>query len=263
LVGEQDRGDTRRRFADEERERQTDPAARLELLAEQFSALAQSLLRADTVQEVLLNVVATARVAIPGAEVVSVTLCVPGGGFSTPVQTDPVARELDELQYQFDEGPCVDATRTPGSGLGVCDDLGLGEDYPDFGPAAASRGVHGVLAAGLFSRGGTVPRGALNLYSFTPHGLDDADRDVLTVLAAHASVALAHTDAVTAADLHTAQLREALTSRDVIGQAKGILMERRGISAEQAFDILRRSSQDLNVKLATLAKTIAARRDEL
>lgn len=263
MAGEQDRGDAGGRFAAEELQQQTGTPARLGLLAEQFSALAQSLLRADTVHEVLLDVVATARAVIPGAEMVSVTLCIPGGGFSTPVQTDPVARELDELQYQFDEGPCVDATRTPGSGLGSCDDLGLGEDYPDFGPAAASRGVHCVLAAGLFARGGAGPRGALNLYSYTPHALDDADRDVLNVLAAHASVALAHTDAVTAADLHAAQLREALSSRDVIGQAKGILMERRGISAEQAFDILRRSSQDLNVKLATLAKTIAARRDEL
>jgi AmiR/NasT family two-component response regulator len=65
------------------------------------------------------------------------------------------------------------------------------------------------------------------------------------------------------AELREIQLRRALDSRDVIGQAKGILMHRRGISAEQAFDLLRRSSQDLNVKLAELARLLATRHTEL
>jgi AmiR/NasT family two-component response regulator len=109
-----------------------------------------------------------------------------------------------------------------------------------------------------------VPRmGALNLYSLTPGALDARDRDLTLVLAAHASTALAATQACEATDLEAAQLREALRSRDVIGQAKGILMERRGITAQEAFDILRRTSQDLNVKLAQVAETLAARRGEL
>ena len=83
------------------------------------------------------------------------------------------------------------------------------------------------------------------------------------VLAAHASTALAATMATRAAELEVAQLREALQTRDVIGQAKGILMERRGISADEAFDTLRRASQSLNVKLRQVAETLVDRRGEL
>jgi AmiR/NasT family two-component response regulator len=83
------------------------------------------------------------------------------------------------------------------------------------------------------------------------------------ILAAHASTALAGTVAATAAELETAQLRQALQSRDVIGQAKGILMERRGISADEAFDVLRRASQSLNIKLTTVAQTLVDRRAEI
>jgi hypothetical protein len=123
--------------------------------------------------------------------------------------------------------------------------------------------VRSVLAVGLFP-GGEIPRlGALNLYSFAPDGFTAADPDIALVLAAHASTALVGTKAVTAAELEAAQLKEALASRDVIGQAKGILMERRGISAAEAFDVLRSASQSLNVKLAQLAETLASRRAEL
>ena len=64
-------------------------------------------------------------------------------------------------------------------------------------------------------------------------------------------------------ELEVAQLRQALQSRDVIGQAKGILMERRGISADEAFDVLRRASQSLNIKLTTVAQTLVDRRAEI
>jgi AmiR/NasT family two-component response regulator len=83
------------------------------------------------------------------------------------------------------------------------------------------------------------------------------------ILAAHASTALAATMASTAAELESAQLQQALTTRDVIGQAKGILMERRGISADEAFDALRRASQSLNVKLTQVAQTLVDRRADI
>ena len=124
--------------------------------------------------------------------------------------------------------------------------------------------MHSVLAVGLFPLVESVPRtGALNLYSFDVGGIDELDRDLAVILAAHASTALAATMASTAAELETAQLRQALTSRDVIGQAKGILMERRGISADEAFDALRRASQSLNVKLTQVAQTLVDRRADL
>ncbi len=85
----------------------------------------------------------------------------------------------------------------------------------------------------------------------------------LAVLAAHASAALAATMAAMSAEVEAAQLRQALESRDVIGQAKGILMERRKISADEAFSVLRPASQSLNVKLAQVAQTFVDRRAEI
>ena len=129
-------------------------------------------------------------------------------------------------------------------------------------------GAHSVLAVGLFPRSVTDAPvgerlGALNIYSLERGGLDARDRDLALVLGAHVSTALAATAASTAAELEVAQLREALRTRDVIGQAKGILMERRGISADEAFDTLRSASQSLNVKLAQVAETLVTHRAEI
>ncbi len=231
-------------------------------LAGEFVRLAENLLAATSVHGVLERVVNAARVAMPGSDLVSVTLHAENG-FTTPVYTDELALRLDEVQYRLDEGPCVEATRTPGLGLSSSDDLAKGVEFPAFGPAAADLGVRSVFAVGLFPQG-EIPRyGALNLYAFDARGLDELDRDLALILAAHASTALASTVASTAAELEAAQLRQALQSRDVIGQAKGILMERRGISADEAFDVLRRASQSLNIKLTTVAQTLVDRRAEI
>nr|WP_211178038.1 ANTAR domain-containing protein [Pseudonocardia acidicola] len=232
-------------------------------LAAEFVALAGALLDAGTVREVLQRVVRAGRAVVPGADLVSVTMRAPGGGFHTPVETDELATRLDELQYRFDEGPCVEATRSAGNGVTSSNDLAVAREYPRFGPAAAEAGVRSVLAVGLFPNGDAPRMGALNFYSFRAGGLDHMDRDVALLLAAHASTALAATQACTAADLEAAQLREALRSRDVIGQAKGILMERRGITAAEAFEVLRAASQSLNIKLTQVAETLASRRGEL
>jgi AmiR/NasT family two-component response regulator len=86
---------------------------------------------------------------------------------------------------------------------------------------------------------------------------------VALLLAAYASLAVADTAAVSRSELTVTQLRRAIASRDVIGQAKGILMERRGLTADEAFDTLRRTSQELNIKLRDLASTLARNRADL
>jgi hypothetical protein len=231
-------------------------------IAAEFLALAGALMDARTVGGVLQRVVDAARSVVPGADLVSVTLRTPTG-YETPAHTDPLALRLDELQYRLDDGPCVDATRKSGLGLTFDADLGASTRFGPFGPAAAELGVHSVLAVGLFPDGDGPRMGALNVYSATRAGLDELDRDVAVVLAAHASTALAATLASSAAELETAQLRQALQSRDVIGQAKGILMERRGISADEAFTVLRTASQSLNVKLTQVAQTLVEHRGDL
>ncbi|WP_431877829.1 ANTAR domain-containing protein [Amycolatopsis sacchari] len=231
-------------------------------LAGQFAEVGRLLLAGSTVAEVLERVVTAAKAVVPDADVVSVTLRAPSGIYTTPVRTDALADELDQLQYTHREGPCVEATRTPGAGLVGVDDLTQGSPWPRWGPAAARAGVHSVFSVGLFPA--APPRlGALNFYSRRPYGLAGLDRQLAIVLGGYAATALAATEAVTPAQLEAAQLREALQSRDVIGQAKGILMQRQGIGAEEAFDILCRTSQDLNIKLVQVATLLVNRRGEL
>lgn len=232
-------------------------------LAGEFVKLAERLMDDTTVLGVLNRVVHAAKAVVPGADLVSVTTRATGGGFETPVRTDLLAVQLDELQYRFVEGPCVAATLKDGLGVTFDADVGAGRCYPRWGPAAAAAGVHSVLAVGLFPDTDGRRLGALNAYSRDRGGLDEHDRDLLLVLAAHASTALAATLATNAAELEAAQLREALRSRDVIGQAKGILMERRGCTEEEAFETLRQASQSLNVKLARVAETLVENRTRL
>ncbi|MEV4052171.1 GAF and ANTAR domain-containing protein [Amycolatopsis sp. NPDC049688] len=234
-------------------------------LARQIADLTRTLLDATpTVGGVLKLVVGAAAALVPGADLVSVTLRDADGTYHTPVGTDPVADQLDQVQYDHREGPCVESARPDGPALGWSQDLGRDPRWPAFGPAAARHGYHSVLATALLPDA-RPPRlsGALNIYSRTPGAFGGPAIDTALLLATHASLALAHTQAVVSAELEAAHLRRAVDSRDVIGQAKGILMQRRGITADEAFDVLRRASQDLNVKLADLAKTLAAHHSEV
>ncbi|SFW80662.1 GAF and ANTAR domain-containing protein [Amycolatopsis australiensis] len=226
------------------------------LLAGQFADLTRTLLEATpTVGGVLRLVVGAAKAIIPGADLVSVTLREPGGTYRTPVETDAIAVRLDQLQYDHGEGPCVESARPDGPAIGWSQDLAHEPRWPKFGPGAAALGYHSVLATALIPDTDRTS-GALNVYSSRPDAFDNRAVDLALLLATHASLALAHTQAVEAAELEAAHLRRAIESRDVIGQAKGILMQRRGITADEAFDVLRRASQDLNVKLADVAKAL-------
>lgn len=233
-------------------------------LAARFADLTKVLLDTDNVAGVLTRVLYAAGEMIPGTDLVSVTLRSQDGTFHTPAETAPMATELDDLQYQVGHGPCVDSAEKSGPAYVRSDDLAVEPLWPTFGPAAAGRGYLSVLSTSLMPDA-APPRvsGALNVYSRRRSAFTDDARDRALLLAAHASLALATTRAVERADLERAQLRRALDSRDVIGQAKGILMHRRGIDADAAFELLRRTSQELNVKLADLARTFADRHTEL
>jgi GAF domain-containing protein len=196
---------------------------------------------------------------VTGADLVSVTLRDSTGGYHTPARTDRVAGDLDQLQYRFDEGCCVEAARPTGPAMAVSDDLAVDRRWPRFGPAAARLGFRSLVSTALLPDAAEpVLSGALNVYSRRRAGIAPGDRDVLLLLATHASLALARTRAVTRGALEAAELHRAIDSRDVIGQAKGILMARRGITADEAFGVLRRTSQKVNVKLRELAESVTS-----
>lgn len=236
----------------------------LQPLVGRLTELTRQLLDTITPAAALDRIVAAVGQVIPAADLVSITLCDAAGEVHTLAQTDPVAGMLDRFQHDGGDGPAVDAITATGPGVAFSDDLGAEAAWPLFAPEAVAHGVGSVLVTALLPQADQPnPPGTLNVYSRRPGALTPHDCDIALLLATHASLALASTQAATTAELRVEHLRRAIASRDVIGQAKGILMQRRGINGEEAFDMLRRISQNLNVKLADLAQVLSERHTEL
>ena len=161
---------------------------------------------------------------VSGCEMASITIH-HGGGYRTASTTDPDATSVDEAQYDAQEGPCLDAVDTP---------VVYAQSFPDARwPALASRptefGVQSVLSYSLTGTGRSTAdsgTGSLNSYGFVADAFDDEAQEIGLILAAHASVAARAVHERSALQQLEHNLNTALSSRDVIGQAKGILMER-------------------------------------
>jgi ANTAR domain-containing protein len=235
-----------------------DPTVRRELypVAAQFADLAGELYGLRDLRDVVDRVVRGALRLVDGADAVSLAAG-SGDGYITASATDPLAAELDAVQFGTGRGPVLEAVRVPGVGLAFAADLDAAGPWPELAVAARARGVRGVLSVALFPTGGPPRLGALTFYAREAGALVETDHDTAIVLAAYAGTALAAVGALESADQDAEHLRRALDARDVIGQAKGILMERRGLSAEQAFGVLSETSQQLNVKVRDLAEQVA------
>jgi GAF domain-containing protein len=162
--------------------------------------------------------------------------------------TNTVAADFDALQDEYGEGPCLDAVWSQNTVR--IDDIAGGDRWPQLLTAVAQRTpIRSTLSIQLFTTGQEL--GALNLYSRTPHAFDETSEDLAVNLATHAAIALSGAR-------RGQQFRSALASRDIIGQAKGMLMERFTIDALQAFNILRKLSQDTNMPLIQVATELVA-----
>jgi transcriptional regulator with GAF, ATPase, and Fis domain len=216
-------------------------------LAETFGTIARTLLAARDVQETLDTIVRLAVRTIDGCDLAGITL-IEGRSVRTAAGTGNLPALVDAIQYETGEGPCLDAIREHevfGSG-----DLDRDARWPRFASRAhAETGVTSMLGFRLFVEEETM--GALNLYSMEPDAFDDEALAIGSVFAAHAGVALSSAR-------EEANLKAALASRDLIGQAKGILMSRGHVSAERAFEELRVASQHLNRKLRDVASDVAS-----
>ncbi len=171
----------------------------------------------------------------------SVTMLGKNRTLTTVASSDELINRADKLQYELHQGPCLDAVWT--DGLFVVKDLQEDGRWPQWAPQAGELGVRGVLSVHLFTDSAL---GSINLYSMQPRDYDHSDIEVARVIAAHASVVLAYARS-------EQNLWQAIDSRNLIGQAQGILMERFGLDPERAFAVLRRYSQDHNRKLAVIA----------
>jgi GAF domain-containing protein len=209
---------------------------------------ARQLQDAGTVDDLLQQIVDMAVASIAGCAHAGVST-ERDGRPSSPVVSDPAVLAIDTLQYTLDTGPCLQAMR--GSEVFIdAPDLEHDPRFEPFGDAAAKGGCRAVLAHRLYVDSETL--GSLNLYADRPHAYSDDDRRASVILSSLASLALN----MVRLEVDGDGLREAVQSRDVIGQAKGILMEREDLSAEEAFAELRGSSQVENVKLREIAQRL-------
>jgi len=169
---------------------------------------------------------------------------------TTVAFTDPIVIELDDLQIASNEGPCLEALA--GGRHPFASDLADDPRWPTFGPDAARAGIRSALAFRLSEQ----PVSALNLYARLPAAFGATDRAKGLIFATLAGLALDLAGERADDLLRVANLHEALRTRELIGQAQGILIERERITSDQAFDVLRRASQHLNIKVREVARAL-------
>lgn len=206
--------------------------------------------------EVLSRVATYAHQAIPGADGVGVTLLRAqgvGNRVEAMAASAPFVAEIDEIQYGvLHEGPCISAAlerRTVRSGS-----LGREKQWPRFGPRVGRLGVHSVLSLPVLIPGQVV--GAMNVYAHGMDVFDDHAAELGELFAVPAAVAVHNAQVLAQAMALTTQLQTALSSRPVIDQAIGIVRNRTGCSAEEAFARLRTISQNQNTRVGTGAQRV-------
>jgi GAF domain-containing protein len=214
-------------------------------LAQRMAELARASAAPRSVEQVLSDVTAAAMELIPGTDTAGVLLIGKGGKFDSVAGTSDLPQRLDELQMMFNEGPCVEAALD--ELIVRTDDFRSEQRWPEYSPAVVEIGVLSGLSFKLYTADRTA--GALNLFAFKPNAFDAEDETTGVVLAAHAAAAIL-------ASRQGEQLESALSTRDRIGQAKGIIMERFGVDDVQAFEMLRRLSQDGNTRLIDIAQRV-------
>jgi ANTAR domain-containing protein/GAF domain-containing protein len=202
-------------------------------------------------EQTLQEIVSSAVDTIPGVDAGSISMT-QHGRIETRCPTSDVIRKLDETQGELREGPCIAAIDDPSpSGVLVAQDFAGAdaERWPHFAPRAVEAGYRALMSTDLSADGGV--RAALNLYSEGPDAFDEHAQTLAGLFGVQASLLLYGADTA----MH---LQRAVDSRDLIGQAKGILMERFKIEGETAFQMLVRTSQDTNIKLTAVAQWLTS-----
>jgi GAF domain-containing protein len=217
-------------------------------LSRNVSETAEVLFTAGTVSDTLSSVVDLAVATIDGCDFAGIFL-LQGEGVTTPAHTDPLVIAIDALQQSVREGPCLDAIAH--RLVFYAEDLSTDLRWPKFAAEATSIGIRGVLALPISA---DEQLGAVNLYARLPIAFGVVDRAKAAILASLAGLALSAAQSHEDEERRALSFQAALRTREIIGEALGILMERERITADQAFVVLRRASQHLNIKLREVAQ---------
>ena len=216
--------------------------AAVDVIAQTLADLARELEEHDDPDTILRAIVAAAVAIIPGTDEGSISVVLGRRRIMSEAPTSDFPRQIDALQEEIQQGPCLDAAyqhqtvRIP--------DMSAEQRWPLFAARAAELGAGSMLALQLYVEGDDL--GALNLFARAPGAFTDESEQVGLLVAAHAAIAYIGARKQT----HAAR---ALIHRDLIGQAKGILMERYKITGDRAFLLLTRISQNGNRKLHQVA----------
>jgi GAF domain-containing protein len=223
-----------------------------ENLSAVLGGIARNLQAEPDVDSTLAAIVKAAVDHVPGAEYAGIFLVERDRQIRSVVPTDEVVTTIDEVQYRTGQGPCVGAIAD--HQVFRTGDLTDETRWPAFTPEAAATGIRSMLAYRLFVSDNTL--GSLNLYSTQRNAFSEQTEKDGNVFAAHAAIALV--GAQTEAQLHVA-----IESRDIIGMAKGILMERHGLDPTQAFHMLVESSQATHMKVHQVATWLVENHESL
>jgi GAF domain-containing protein len=223
--------------------------------AEALERLGRLSLRELSMDSLLQTVADLTKAVMPGNPEASVCLLVRDRP-STIVSTGSLATDLDETQYDKDYGPCLHAARS--GQLTEVPDTRADDRWPEYMPRAVEHGNLSSLSIPLAIDEDERVTGALNIYARRPHAFDAESQSVATRFAPYASVAAGNMYAYQNARDMADNLQTALESRAVIDQAKGILMERHKLTADQAFQLLAQVSMHTNRKLRDVAEHLAA-----
>lgn len=208
---------------------------------------------AEDVETVLDRLADVALQTIPDVDMASISVAT-RTGITTTAATDQAARDLDRLQYQLQQGPCVDAVLDPDKAEVVVADMACDQRWPEYARAAADFGFRSQMGIRVFDECGSV--GGLNLYSKQVDAFDKETRATAEIFAVHAAVAMDKARTVTS-------LSNALASRRIIGEAVGIVMHTYTVDETAAFNYLVRVSQTTNTKVRDVAaQVVDAANDE-
>ena len=222
--------------------------------AEAFARLGRIKLGETDLTGVLRTIAELAKITVPGADEVSLTL-VRATGPATAAFTAELALNLDEVQYARGHGPCLDAATSLETLVTAHTDRAT--PWPDWAQRARDAGIRSAIAVGLPVEDGVT--GALNVYSTGPDAFDEAAVGLAQTFAAYAAVALANAHVYDIQTTLAEQMRAAMESRAIIEQAKGIIMGQRRCSPDEAIKMLIQVSQQSNRKVRDVAAALVAR----
>ncbi|MFF5030011.1 ANTAR domain-containing protein [Streptomyces collinus] len=216
--------------------------------AQQMATMARDLLAQDSVHATLERITSSATELVEGCDAAGV-LILRGKRVESLAPTHQLVVDSDSLQERLQEGPCFDAARTQAGErvFRIADFEAPSPRWPAYVPQGRKLGLGSMMGFLLFTEDEDL--GALNLYSHNAGAFSEVSETAGWLLASHAAVAFS------SARSH-AQLEQAVSTRHMIGEAMGILMGSRHLTEDQAFDVLRRYSQEHNVKLREVARQV-------